>query len=137
MKTRVKRIACLVACVALVCSMASTAGAAAVTPRFQRISSAFCALTISESGLANAGVKVTAYATDRMQGMVELKRFTNGGWENVATWSANATRSLNQVFSRYVLSGYTYKVFATVDVYLADGSYCESVNLESNEVFYT
>ena len=133
---KMKKVLSAFLCIVMLFSIATTAGATAVMPRYQSIISASCALTISSSGKADAAVKVTAQSSDSLSGTIELKRFTGGAWETVKTWTPTATRSLIGTFSRYVVSGYMYKVFASVDVYASDGTFIESIDMESNYVLY-
>ena len=133
---KMKKVLSAFLCVVMLFSIATTAGATAVMPRYQSIMSASCGLVISSSGKADAILTVTAQRSDSLSGTIELKRFTGGAWETVATWTPSATGSLRGTFSRYVVSGYLYKVFTTVDVYASDGTFIESIDLESNDVLY-
>ena len=131
-----KKFACAIMSVIMLLGVLPTANATDIMPIYERVSSATCSFTISSAGKAEAFVSVTAERTDTVRGTIEIKRFVSGEWVTVASWTETSTRSLRDTYTRYVLSGYSYKLFATVDIYTSDGVYCETVYLESNQVLY-
>lgn len=129
------RIVCLIMSIVTIASTAITASAANVMPIYERIVYTSCFLDSASSGQLKGSVAVSTIDAEELRGTVELKRSVNGTWVTVATWSSTANEDFRCAFTKYVLSGYTYKLYGTVDVYSSNGQYCETVYLESDPIY--
>lgn len=135
-KTYCKSVVCILASVLMLLSISPIASATDIMPIYERVSSANCTFSISSTGKAEAYFSVTAQVADSVHGTMEIKKLVDGEWVTVTSWTGSNTQRLSNTYTRYVMSGYFYKLFVTVDIYTSNGVYCETVYLESNQVFY-
>ena len=110
----------------------------AIQPRWTRIFSLTASLDISSSGRAdcssNAMLRISGDSADLT---MSLQRSSNGtSWTTVKTWTESGRGSISMDESWYVLSGYFYRVKATVEVYNSSGTLVESATAYSATVEY-
>lgn len=127
---------CTVLCLIAIFEIAITAGAIEVMPFYNQVNTARCSLDISAAGKATAEVTVTTREYASLQGTIQLKKVTDNGEQTVATWSASGSMRLSETRTCFVTSGYAYKLYASVSIYSTGGVYCETVYLESDEIYY-
>ena len=135
MRSRINKVMCMFMSLVALVSISVTAGATDIMPIYERVVYATCSLNSESSRQLEGSVLVSTARMDELRGTVELKRNVNGTWVTVATWNDIATVDFRCTFTKYVLSGYTYKLFGTVDVYSSSGQYCETVYLESDPIY--
>lgn len=101
-------------------------------PFYVRIATFNIDFDIASDGKSTCYSKVTsAYLTDTVDVTMELQRVNNGDWETVKTWTGSGTRQVSLDKIWYVLSGYTYQLCITAEVYDANG------NLKETETEYS
>lgn len=92
-------------------------------------------LTISSTGRANCNGTIvlssSSYSSDLT---MKLQRSTGSGWSTVYTWNKDDASTISG--SRYVTSGYYYRVVVSANVYDASGNYIESPSATSSSVYY-
>ena len=95
--------------------------------RMTYISTVYCNLSISGSGLATSSAYMFAYAgTDRVKISMYLQQYNNG-WSTLKHWTAEADGTYVSLSrNQYVYSGYTYRVL--VYFYAYEGSQSESTS---------
>lgn len=95
-------------------------------------------LNISLSGRADCYSQVVLDDTsDTAELTMELQR-SNGGnsWRTIKTWSTSGSDTVTLDKDWYVTAGYTYRVYATVNVYTASGNLAETESEDSLKVTY-
>jgi hypothetical protein len=98
------------------------------------ISSTYCNLDISSSGLAECSASVNAYSgTDSVSISMYLQKY-NSGWSTVRHWTTSANGTYVSILRNYyVMSGYTYRVL--VYYYAYEGSQTESLSRSNSEYY--
>ena len=134
-----KRIIAVVLMVVLSLSLCTVAFATApendtITPRYSDIASISANLTLSNAStgqLKCTGSATSNRATDTVKLTAKLQRYNNGIWTTIKTWTANG--SGYALISKYysVVSGYTYRLQVTTNVYSSSGTYLESATVSS------
>ena len=129
-----KRVFCVLLSVVILAS-GFTAFAADISPRYDATSRITANLSINSSGLASCrgtialrDLSYTATLT------LHLQRYQGGSWTDVYSWSTSDAVTLSK--SRYVVSGYSYRVVTSATVYSASGAYIESPSATSSTVYY-
>jgi hypothetical protein len=98
------------------------------------ISSTYCNLDISSSGLAECSASVNAYSgTDSVSISMYLQKY-NSGWSTVQQWSTSANGNYVSILKNYyVMSGYTYRVL--VYYYAHENGQVESLSRSNSEYY--
>ena len=102
--------------------------------RMTYISTVYCSLSISGSGLATSSAYMFAYTgTDRVKISMYLQRY-DSGWKTVKHWTKEADGTyVSLAKDQYVYSGYTYRVLAYFYAY--DGDHSESTSGSDSEYY--
>ena len=102
--------------------------------RMTYISTTYCSLSISGSGLATSTAYMYAYpGTDKVKISMYLQRYNNG-WSTLKHWTAEANGTyVSMGRNQYVASGYTYRVL--VYFYAYEGSQSESTSGSDSEYY--
>ena len=106
-----------------------TAVAVDIQPRQTQVRGFRVNLSISDDGYAKCVGQVELRDSSHGADLtVELQRSTNGqSWHTIKSWSASNTGVVDLDKEWYVSSGYTYRVYATVEVSAPDGTVVETV----------
>lgn len=116
---------------AIVAASAYAPSTEVIQPRWARIYSLTASLDISASGRADCSSSVRVRdSSDSADLTMSLQRSSNGtSWTTVKAWTDSGRGSVSMDESWYVLSGYSYRVKATAEVYNSSGTLVESASL--------
>lgn len=137
-----KRITSGILILALVLtSIASTSSAytaPSVQPRWSTMSAFTAQLDVSSLGRMDCTCRARLRDSSNSADLtMSLQRSSNGtSWTTVKTWTDSGRGSVSMDESWYVLSGYSYRVKATVEVYNSSGTLVESATAYSATVEY-
>ncbi|WP_409967679.1 hypothetical protein RFF05_14025 [Bengtsoniella intestinalis] len=124
-KTRMTKLISL--CMMLALTLASTAHATnayptqmqkevhIIQPRYEYIEFFRSSLQISNSGVAECAVTVRMNTSENYTMKIILQRQVNGSWYDYATWDYNGSTGTSIKQSKTVVSGYNYRVQATIE----------------------
>lgn len=107
-----------------------------IQPRYTYIFSIMSDLTISSTGRTSDYGYVKMYDSSYTCDLTMELQQKDGSWNTIKEWttSGSGTVELDKIW--YVLSGYTYRVKVTVDVYNSAGKLVETESAYSLEVSY-
>lgn len=107
-------------------------------PRYELIRYFYAELVISDSGYAKSSCGVRLRDPSGTVSLtMELQQSGNGTtWSTIKSWDASGVGSATLEKGWYVLSGYSYRVKATADVYSASGGWVETEITYSSIVYY-
>src|SRR5699024_809805 len=107
-------------------------------PRYELIRYFYAELIISDSGYAKSSCGVRLRDPSGTVSLtMELQQSGNGTtWSTIKSWDASGVGSATLEKGWYVLSGYSYRVKATADVYSASGGWVETEITYSSIVYY-
>ena len=117
--------------------LSSTAFAQAplnIQPRYEEIMRFDPALTISSSGYAQCSSEIRTFDSSyEIDLTMSLQRSSNDGrtWSNVKTWDTSDYGSAALEEGWFVLSGYSYRVKATAEIYDESGDLIEEESVTS------
>lgn len=125
-----------VVCAVLAALCLSTA-ATAVEPRLSGITNFYAGITISDYGIANCQVNSALdYPTYNATLTVSLQRSSDGSsWTTAKIWQDSGSVNVSVAERYYVVAGYYYRLYCTVNVYDADGNYIGYNAKISNTVY--
>lgn len=131
----IRRLLCLMLATTILASGMAVMAADVPTPYYNATAKISASLSISSSGLASCGGSIrlsdsSCYANLTLQ----LQKYTSNGWSPVYTWTQSNATSISG--SRYVTSGYNYRVICSANVYTSSGTYVESPSATSSTVYY-
>ena len=133
-----KRIISLLSTVAIVCIMCTPAlanGPIEIEPCYEGVSSVKVTFNISASGKTTSTATVIVLPGYTADVYLDLQQ-NDGEWENIMTWEDSGSGRIYLNKSYYVESGYEYRAQVTVDIYDDDGSYVETVTVNSGSEWY-
>ena len=133
-----KRIISLLSTVAIVCIMCTPAlanGPIEIEPCYEGVSSVRVNFNISASGKTTSTATVIVLPGYTADVYLDLQQ-NDGEWENIMTWEDSGSGRIYLNKSYYVESGYEYRAQVTVDIYDDDGSYVETVTVNSGSEWY-
>ena len=130
-----QRLICFLVVSAMLASGMVAMASDVPTPYYDSTASISAGLSISSSGLASCSGRIrlsesSCYANLTLQ----LQKYTSNGWSPVYTWTQSNATSISG--SRYVTSGYNYRVICSANVYTSSGTYVESPSATSSTVYY-
>lgn len=139
-----KRITSGIVILALILTaVASTASAYApptevAQPQWTRISQLKASLEISSAGRADcSGVIRLRNSSDSAEFTMSLQRSSNGtSWTTMKTWTDSGKGTVSMVENWYVLSGYSYRIKTTAEIYNSSGARVETATSYSDVVKY-
>ena len=105
-----------------------------IQPRYEEIMRFDPALTISSSGYAQCSSEIRTFDSSyEIDLTMSLQRSSNDGrtWSTVETWDTSDYGSAALEEGRFVLSGYSYRVKATADIYDESGDLIEEESVTS------
>ena len=117
--------------------LSSTAFAQAplnIQPRYGEILDFYSSLSISSSGYAQCSSDISTLDSDsEIDLTMSLQRSSNDGrtWSTVETWDTSDYGSAALEEGRFVLSGYSYRVKATAEIYDESGDLIEEESVTS------
>ena len=117
--------------------LSSTAFAQAplnIQPRYEEILDFYSSLSISSSGYAKCLSDITTLDSDsEIDLTMSLQRSSNDGrtWSNVKTWDTSDSGFATLEEGWFVLSGYSYRVKATAEIYDESGDLIEEESVTS------
>lgn len=116
----------------------TTAQDMTLQPRYSNIRSLTASLEISKSGCASCyGEVVLANSTDTAELTMELQRNSGGtSWHTVKSWDMDGKGTVCLDKDWYVMSGYSYRVHVTAEIYASDESLVETAPTDSLIVGY-
>lgn len=127
----------LLAVPAFAAAESSLAAKAVMSPQFKHIWQMSAGLGIDASGKAHCtGSADVASTTYKANLTVTLQRNTNGSWPTVKIWTGSAVGPGLVVQGDYYVTGGTYRVCSTVQVYSSAGTLLETESLYSAEKTY-
>ena len=133
-----KRIISLLSTVVIVCIMCTPAlanGPIEIEPCYEGASSVRATFNISASGKTTSTATVIVLPGYTADVYLDLQQ-NDDGWENIMTWEDSGSGRIYLNKSYYVESGYEYRAQVTVDIYDDDGSYVETVTVNSGSEWY-
>ena len=133
-----KRIISLLSTVVIVCIMCTPAlanGPIEIEPCYEGVSSVRVNFNISASGKTTSTATVIVLPGYTADVYLDLQQ-NDGEWENIMTWEDSGSGRIYLNKSYYVESGYEYRAQVTVDIYDDDGSYVETVTVNSGSEWY-
>ena len=105
-----------------------------IQPRYEEIMRFDPALTISSSGYAQCSSEIRTFDSSyEIDLTMSLQRSSNNGrtWSTVETWDTSDYGSAALEEGRFVLSGYSYRVKATAEIYDESGDLIEEESVTS------
>ena len=105
-----------------------------IQPRYEEIMRFDPALTISSSGYAQCSSEIRTFDSSyEIDLTMSLQRSSNDGrtWSTVETWDTSDYGSAALEEGRFVLSGYSYSVKATAEIYDESGDLIEEESVTS------
>lgn len=105
-----------------------------IQPRYEEIMRFDPALTISSSGYAQCSSEIRTFDSSyEIDLTMSLQRSSNDGrtWSTVETWDTSDYGSAALEEGRFVLSGYSYRVKATAEIYDESGDLIEEESVTS------
>ena len=105
-----------------------------IQPRYEEIMRFDPALTISSSGYAQCSSEIRTFDSSyEIDLTMSLQRSNNDGrtWSTVETWDTSDYGSAALEEGRFVLSGYSYRVKATAEIYDESGDLIEEESVTS------
>lgn len=106
-------------------------------PKFVNLMFLNPSLNISNVGYASCNCSVKAYDPKLLlETNIELQRYTDGEWKQIAQWDVEGKDAVNFGGNKYVTSGYSYRVYATVTVKNSSGAVLEQPSAVSKTVYY-
>ena len=106
-----------------------------IQPRYEEIMRFDPALTISSSGYAQCSSEIRTFDSSyEIDLTMSLQRSSNNGrtWSTVKTWDTSDYGSAALEGGWFVLSGYSYRVKATAEIYDESGDLIEEESVESS-----
>lgn len=106
-----------------------------IQPRYEEIMRFDPALTISSSGYAQCSSEIRTFDSSyEIDLTMSLQRSSNNGrtWSTVKTWDTTDYGSAALEEGWFVLSGYSYRVKATAEIYDESGDLIEEESVESS-----
>ena len=130
-----KRLFCVLMAVAILASGMTVAAADIPTPYYDATARITASLSISTSGLASCSGAITLSDSSCSASLtMKLQQYTSSGWSTIETWSTSNSTRLSK--TRYVTSGYYYRVVTSANVYNSSGKYVESPSATSTSKYY-
>ena len=137
-----KRIVSLFLAIVLSLSFAVSATATQVEqtpimPRYTYIASTVVDINIDESTniTTNDAYFLTYDSEQEVQVVCKLQRYNNSKWNTVKTWTASGYGFASVHKTWAVPSGYTYRTYATFNVYDTNGNVIESISRSDSQYF--
>lgn len=131
----VKRLLSLILATAILASGMAVMATDVPTPYYDATAKISASLSISSSGLASCGGSIRLSDSSCYANLtLKLQKNTSNGWSTLYTWTQSDATSISG--SRYVTSGYTYRVVCSANVYKSSGTYVESPFATSSKVYY-
>lgn len=136
MKQRIRnRLVCILVVMAILTSGMTVMATDTATPYYDATTRISASLTISSSGLASCSGTIRLSDSSCYANLtLKLQRYENHAWTTVYTWTENDATSISG--SRYVTSGYYYRVVHSANVYSSSGKYIESPSVTSSSKYY-
>lgn len=140
MKKTILRLLSLVLAVSMLAGsttvFAADSSESEVAPCYTNISGIAAALTINAYGKATCtGSAALTYASDTGKIIVYLQQKQGNAWYTLYTWT-DTTEPLALSGSRYVVSGYNYRVKTVLTVYDSNGNYVDGGSAYSPIQYY-
>ena len=140
MKKLLFRIISLILVVSLISAPATVFAADstedAVQPCYTNITSIAAAISIDSYGKAScSGSAVLTYSSDTGKIIMYLQQKQGSGWYNLYSWT-DTEKPLYLSNSRYVYSGYYYRVRTVLTVYDSAGNVVDAGQAVSQTVYY-
>lgn len=108
----------------------------AVTPRYTYIQANSVSFTINESsGVASSSTFCYTYGDYEVQITLKLQRYNNSKWNTVKTWTTSGMRDASLSKTWAVPSGYTYRAYATFNIYDDNGNLIETATNSKSAYF--
>ena len=139
-----KHALCVAVALCTLCAPAASAKSSTIpndavysttNPRFVAMSKLLTELSISSSGRATCTGHAYAISGYTCDSTLELQQKNGFSWKTIKTWSTSAQYA-NFNETRYVTSGYTYRLKLSADVFNSNGVLVESVYDYSTQASY-
>lgn len=137
-----KRILSLMLAAVLSLSFGVTASAqeqeqTPIMPRYTYIANTVVDISINTATNVTSNYASSTLYDDSLELQITLKlqRYNNSKWNTVKTWTASGMGRTVIDKNWAVVSGYTYRAYATFSVYDSNGNLLESVSSYNSEYF--
>lgn len=104
-----------------------------ISPFYAYIGTIAYGFDIDSSGLASCDGKVVSFTADSAKLVVTLQQYKDSKWQKHEEWSTTGSVSVILNKTKYVTSGYKYRVVVTATVYDAAGKELETQTITSPE----